>query len=153
MNKLIAVLLLIAMLLLPALPVAATSPIPHRYFIDAEGACVAPDGDGLPTVIEGANISYVYEKGGTLAMRCRGPLPKIGSHTRSFHQAGLQHDGSVLCRKDEGYDCGYCQLCSRCLSLGGVRSAGLHRDRLPVWPTSSGSVTALVLRRRVLADV
>lgn len=76
MNKLIAVLLLIAMLLLPALPVAATSPIPHRYFIDAEGACVAPDGDGVPTVIEGANISYFYEKGGTLAMRCRGPLPE-----------------------------------------------------------------------------
>ena len=75
MNKLSAVVLLVVVLLLPALPAAANPPIPSRYFIDAEGLCYAPDGNGVPTLIVGGSTRFWIEKGGKLVMRCSGPLP------------------------------------------------------------------------------
>ena len=76
MNKLFAVVLLVVVLLLPALPAAANPPVPTRYFIDAEGACYAPDGNGAPTLIVGGSTRFWIEKGGKVVMRCSGPLPE-----------------------------------------------------------------------------
>ncbi|MEZ4770294.1 MAG: hypothetical protein R2844_17940 [Caldilineales bacterium] len=88
MNKLIACALLLGLLLLPAISVAAHYPIPPRnYFVDAEGRCIAPDGDGFPTEISGGTVTYWYEKGNVVAMRCSGPLPDwaaIPAHATKF---------------------------------------------------------------------
>ncbi len=96
MNKLFAVLLLLVLWLLPALPAAADVPIPNHYFVDAGGACWLPDGNAVPSLANGTNTNFWLEKLNVLVITCNGKLPADATLPRVITKLEYRDTG-LLC--------------------------------------------------------
>lgn len=101
MNKLAAIVLLVALLLLPALPAAADMPIPNYFFVEVGGACWMPDGAGRPVLINGATTAFRHEKPNILVITCSGKLPAGATVPQvatkfDYNNTGLQCIGKLM---------------------------------------------------------
>ncbi len=99
MNKLAAIVLLVALLLLPTLPVAADMPIPNYFFVEVGGACWLPDGNGMPARVDGVNTEFSYEKPNILVISCNGKLPAGATIPRVITKYEFRNTGKFCIGK------------------------------------------------------
>lgn len=99
MNKLIAILILVSLLMLAALPAAASRPAPRYYHVDVDGACWLPDAKGTPDFVSDVATSFRYEKPNILVITCDGELSDNATLPRETTKLDFNTTGRLCAGK------------------------------------------------------
>lgn len=84
--------------------------IPNYFYVELDGACVLPDGAGMPAVANGVSTTWRYEKPNALVVTCSGKLPAGAVIPRvptkfTYNETGLMCVGMLkgTIRQTTGY--------------------------------------------------